>query len=147
MANKIDNVVDKLATQIATLVKADGSGTLKRCLRGVIEPSSHPNTPVLAMAVSSLRRDSTTWTAQVILQLVANAGGQTVDQAVTDLIAAVDAQVAAFVDSANPGGHVDRPDWELWYRPDGDLGALAHVGALGTLRVRVEDPLTIAEVE
>lgn len=146
MANRIDNCVDAIQTKLTTdLVKADGTGVLKAVKRAVISPFTEPNPPVLGLVVSRLSRESTTWTAQVLLMLAANAGGMTCDERVTDLIARTDDKIVELIDAGSAGGCIDRPVWDAWYGLAQRGQPLQHVGALGTLRIRVEDPLLIED--
>jgi len=145
MANRIDNCVDAIEAKLKSgLVKADGTGVLKAVKRGVISPFTETNPPVLGLAVSRLSRDSTTWTAEVLLMLAANAGSLTCDERVTDLIARTDDKIVELIAAGSAGGSIDRPIWDAWYGLAQRGQPLQHVGALGTLRIRVEDPLLIA---
>ena len=146
MANKIDNVVDAIEAKLkAGLVKADGTGVLKAVKRGVVSPFTERNPPVAALAVSRLSRESSTWTAEVLLMLVANAGGVSCDERVTDLIARIDDKIVELINAGSSGGCIDRPVWDFWYALAQRDQPLQHVGAMGTLRIRVEDPLLIED--
>ena len=136
MANKISTVLDNIATKLAELV---ASGTLKAVQRTVINPLKAQNTPVVGLAISRLSRADQIWNADVLLMLLARTGDDTPDEAVIDLVGAVDAKIAALREAGTAAGALDLPVWDLWHHPN--AGHLQRVGAIGGLRIRVEDPL------
>lgn len=142
MANKIDTVMDNLQAELDELVVA---GTLKSVTRAVLEPAAVHDPPALGLVVSRIHREDETWFADVGIFLVANRGGLTVDEAVTELVGLIDGKITEAVDGSALGGHVNRPDWNFWYMPTGQSTGWQHVGAVGTCQMRVLDPLIIAE--
>lgn len=141
MANKIDTVMDNIETKLNELVQADGSGVFKALQRAVINALTTVNPPIFAVAVDHLQCDQGTWTAYVLLQIAANRGGSAADSTVTDLIAEADAQIRALAGSGAAGGGIDQIIWDPWYRPGNNPAHLDHVGAIGSLRIRVEGTL------
>ena len=146
MANKLDTCVDNIGAQLTSaLVAADGSGTLKAVKREVVLPFGEPNTPVLGLVISSIRRADKIWIAEVVIMVAANKGNVSSDERVTELVAAIDAQLTTVKQSGSAGGSIDLPAWEFWYAAQNVGEHLQHVGALATLRVRVEEPLASGE--
>ena len=144
MANKIDNVIDNLETQLKTLVSADGTGVLKSVERRIPNPFAERNPPVLGLVISRVYREiGKIWIAEGGLFLVANKGQTTADETITELVAEIDAQIEALMNSGSAGGSIDNPIFDFWYAPNADNGPLMHVGATGSLRIRVEGPLKI----
>ncbi|HUT58050.1 MAG TPA: hypothetical protein VNA25_09405 [Phycisphaerae bacterium] len=141
MSNKIDTVMDNIVTQLGELVEADGTGVFKAVQRAVINALTAVNLPIFACAVDRLQCDQGTWTAHALLQIAANKGGSAADSTVTDLIAEADAQIRALAGSGAAGGGIDQIIWDPWYRPGNNPAHLDHVGAIGSLRIRVEGTL------
>ena len=138
VANKIDTAVDNIETALGALVVAK---TLKAVSRAVLNPFGQVNVPVLGLAISRLGRENVTWTAELVLMLVANKGNVAADETLTELVAAVDGCITTLVDSGSAGASIDRPVWDTWYAGHNVNEPLQQVGALATLRIRVEDPL------
>ncbi len=141
MSNKIDTVVGNIVTKLEELVEADGTGVFKAVQRAVINALTEINPPIFALAVDRLQCDQGTWTAHVLLQIAANRGGSAADTTVTDLIAEADAKIRELAAAGTAGGGIDQIIWDPWYTPGRSSGYLDHVGAIGALRIRVDNPL------
>lgn len=139
MANKIDTVIDAVETKLNELVEADGSGVLAAVERGVINPLKGQQLPVCGVAPSRFRREGAIWVCEMLIMLAARTGTGDADTAITDVLIEVDAAIEALVDAGTAGGVIDDPVWDSWYQPRGD--SLAVVGAIATLRFKVESPL------
>ena len=139
MANKIDTLIDAVETKLNELVAADGTGVLKAVKRGVINPLKQQQVPVCGVAPSRFRREGDIWVCEILLMLAVRAGTGDADAAITDVLIEVDAKIEALVDAGTAGGFIDDPFWDSWYQPRGD--SMACVGAMATLRFKVEAPL------
>ena len=139
MPNKIDNVFDKIETELAELVP----DTLTAVKREVVNPLKVLEPPLVGLVVSRLSREDDTWTAEGLLMLAANKGNVSMDQAVTELVAALDDKIVELIDKGTAGGAIDRPVWDFWYSAASPDMPLMHVGAIGSIRVRTEDPLIV----
>lgn len=153
MANKIDNTVDAIETAIGAIVQEwggtewveDGSKPFTALKRGVINPFKEPNVPAIGITISRLYRERETWIAELLVMLAANKGDVSCDERVTELVAQLDPKIMS-VNGAGAGGIVDQPTWDFWYDArDLDSAPLAHVGAIGNVRIRASDPLKIEE--
>ncbi len=143
MANRIDTVMDAIETKLKTLVAADGTGVFKAVERAVINPLTANNPPVISLVISRLYREGATWTADVLVMIMADKTSATPDQRVTELVANADGAISALIDAATAGGVIDRPVWDFWYAA-GSSNPQSLVGAIGGLTIRVEDPLLSA---
>ena len=144
VANKVDTVADNITTALQALVTA---GTLKAVRRQVILPFGEINPPVVGLVIADLARQTLDWTATVTIMLVANKGGVSCDERVTELVAVIDGAISALATGGSAGGSIDCPRWDFWYAAQNAGQPLQHVGALASLRVRVEDPILIVEEE
>jgi len=142
MANKISICLDRIETALAALVTA---GTLKAVKRSVIVPEASPRVPALGLAPSRLRREGETWICDVTAMLVTSKGTEEFDETIIDLIAAVDACLTTLIEAGTAGASVDRPKWDTWIQRTPQETQYSYVGAMGELRIRVVDPLTIVE--
>jgi hypothetical protein len=138
MANKIDTVIAALKTQFDTLVT---SGVLKAVSREVLLPFEQSPVPALGLALSRLSGTGVTWEAELAIMLVGNRGNSAGDAAVTELIAKVHGQIITLRAAGSAGGFIDLPVWDLWHAREGAGMPLQLVGAVASLRIRVEDPL------
>ena len=140
MANKIDNVVDNITTALGGLVTVGAIKSVKRC---VLVPATVHSPPAVGLVVDRVWRETTTWFAELLLMLVANKGGVTVDERITELLAAVDGVICTLIAGGKSGGSIDKPMWDIWYSIGNADSGWSQVGALATLRIRVQDPLAI----
>jgi len=143
--NQITRVKNGLVAALNGLVKADGSGVLKSVVHHPIRAGSTIYPPVIGVAVSRVRRETTTWFADVALMLAAGKGSDTPEDAVLETLAEVDAVVEAFIDTFAVGGSLDQPTWDLWYDAPNTNSPLQLVGAIGAMRIRIEGPLKMDE--
>lgn len=135
MANKIETVMGNIETAMAAMVPA----TLKAVKRAVIIPAQVHNPPELGIVISRFYREDKMWVAEVGLFLVANKS--TADWPDTRIIELVAQVHDAIPTSAQAGASLDLPRWDLWHAAGGHDAGWALVGAVGSMRIRVEDPL------
>ncbi len=141
MANKIDNVISAIATKLNELV----DGTLKVVKRRVIIPATvGPALPELGIALSTFRRERNTWICDLELFLVVQKGGGEPDEAITEVVAKVDDKIVVLIDAHTAGGVIDRPIWDAWLDPSDPDSPLSIIGAVGRVRIRVEDPILVS---
>jgi len=142
MANRISIVLAALEHGLQELVD---KGLLRALKRDFISPLTEQNVPILGLVVDDFGRESgptgaPVWRCEVLLPLLLSRGGdEALDEQVIDLVAEVDACVQAVADSDAPGGTIDTPRWTPWYSAKG--GALARVGAVGSIRIRIAGAL------
>ena len=133
MANRITTAIDALAAAITT-----AGLKVKRAHFSVRpEPAA-----VVYLLPSRLSRDGCVWTLAVEISVACTAGESDVDQAVSTVLAALDAALDVAALNVACGGIVELPSWEYIYSARQGAGNL--VGAAGLWSVRFEGPLTTA---
>jgi len=141
VANKLTILTDAIDAKLQALVAA---GTVKGVSRGIIDPLKHKVAPWVALALSRLRRDDRTWIAQMLIQVLPQrASTVDPDEAITDLIAEIEAQLDALRAACTAGGVFDRPNYEYWYTPGSGDFPTRPIGAIGMLDLRIDAPLKI----
>jgi len=139
VANRFSNVLANVRTKLLDLVD---SGTLRAVRNTLLTPTGDAMAPVATVVASRMRRDGSTWIGEALLQVLVGSGGSASEETIVETMAAIDAALAALMDSGSAGGVIDRPVWDFWpHRTAG--GEWVMVGCMATLRVRVEDPLLI----
>jgi hypothetical protein len=143
MANKLDNAIQAVKEALETLVS---NGVLRSVKRGIIEPLTEIEQPVLAFAVSRVQRTggpvaAREYTCEIALQLVCRRGEGDVDDPFLDVLGEVDACLDSLSVAGTAGAAIDAPVWDAWYVPQDE--ALVPVGAIGSLRIRVRGPLKV----
>jgi hypothetical protein len=110
--------------------------------RRVLNPANDADltVPALSILPSRWQREDREWTCVVGLQIISRSREDVADQTVLELCARVDDKVCELIDAGTAGGLIDQPVWDGWYsRANG----LALIGAAGSLRIRVNDPILI----
>jgi len=150
MANKIDNAMDVIAAQFAELITAK---TLRVVERRPVMPYGNASEPILGLVVSRMQRANRIWTAEGLIRVVARKGTYSeTDQALTELMAVLDAKLTEAADTEIPataaGGTpcavVDSPMWDFWYAAENVGQPLARVGLMGTFKLTTETPLIVS---
>ena len=139
MSNKVDTAMTTLTNALIPLGTA---GVFKSIRRGVINPLAETTiaSPVLALAVSRMHRESGSfWVVEVLIQIAAAQKASLADGAIAELVAAVDGAIETLSAGSSAGGVLDQPTWDFWYVHAGS--GLVPVGALGALRMQLESPL------
>lgn len=142
MANKIDTVLGNLKTALNVLATADGGNVLAQtCRRQWVNPEAQGGAePYVAFLPSRISREDTTWTCEVGIQLVCRSDSGEADDVLLTALGHVDRAIEQLAAGGSAGGRIDRPSWQLWYSPTRG-GTLSRVGCVGTVRIRVIDPL------
>ena len=144
MANKISNVITKIAAALEALVTA---GVIRKVYRRPVNPLTERNVPCVAVLASRHQRrggpaGSRDWHSEVLIQVLARQGA-VADEAFLDLMAEVDGALETLAAGGTAGGLLDSPLWDDWYNPSADGAQLLRVGSLGTLSITVEAPLKV----
>jgi len=139
MANLIDNAMDVLVAKLVTEL-VDG-GSFKAVARRVVNALAEPAAPVLGLVPSAAVRTrkaggTVTWEVTLAMAIVARSKDTDSDAAVSELLADLDAALTAYNALAAPKGVADMPRWQFWYAHKHET--LAPVGAVGTIRLRVD---------
>jgi len=142
MANRIDNAVDALEAQLAELVAAK---TLAAVKRELLIAGEQTDLPVLGLFVDEARRrggsgDGEVWEVECLLMLATRAEGAAADQAVFELVGAVQGKIDEFNAADGPGGVADLPHWQTWIEPGRPV---VPCGAIGTLRLTVDGTIAV----
>jgi len=135
MANKLTTVIDNIETALKTI----GNLTVKR---GLINPLTEKNPPVVSLAASRFRRRDDTWMCELLIQAVAVRDSATdPDEAAANLAADMQDKIDGIVNAGTAGGWIAEPTWECWYAAaSGDFPARP-VGVLGLTTVRIDGAL------
>jgi len=140
--NKLLKVIDAIETKMDALVTA---GTLKRFHRRQINWGEEHDVPVAGVYIDSMHRETTTWIAKAVVQLITVTGATHPHDADVLLATAVCAAIEA-VNGTGAGGVIDQPLVEFWYSPFIKDQPRQFLGAQYPLRIRCQDPLTVPAV-
>jgi len=143
VANKIDTLLDAIETGLNTLVEADGGGVLKAVQRGIVDPLTAMKLPVAAILPSeAVRSGGTDWNVDVLLMVCTRCKGDEADATISEIMGEIETVIDGVAASDAPGGAIDMPRWDFWYRPGQHN---VPVGAWATLRLQVTGPIKIPE--
>jgi len=141
MANRLDNVLDGLETELAELVTA---GDLRQVVRRLVNPAKEAEVPILGLLPSSCRAiGQGRWEATAIVRVCTRARNTSADASITDLMAQVVGKIREYNAKSNSNaGTADMPRFDLWY----DVRiSQAPVGAWGIVRISIGEDLLISE--
>lgn len=140
MANKIDNAVDAIVTRLNSVHGPGGTDAIfkKGVARKIILAHRVSSRPVMGIVVDDFWREGgTTWIVNLLLMLVDDAD---MFEDVAKITATLKALAAE--DGTLPA-NMDRPKWHAWHDLATPAGSPKKTGALGSLRIRVQEPFLI----
>lgn len=138
-------MANKLSTAITAIIEALGplvvDGTFRAVHRRLINPFTEMQLPVAGVRLVRWRRtNGQQWEAEILIMLVGRLAQDASEETEVGLAGKVDAKLKALADAGTAGGVIEAPTWEPW-PPMRNDGNLAPVGALGGLKLVVDDPL------
>lgn len=136
MANKLTTVIDAIQAQLETL------SSLKAVQRGLINPVTEKNLPVVALAAHRLRRRDGVWECDLLIQAMPTRDSTIdPDEATADLVAELQDKIEALIDAGTAGGYIAEPVWDCWYTPGSGKFPLRPVGAVGMTTIAIDGAL------
>ena len=147
MANRIDNVLDKIETALKTLVQADGSGVLRSVVRRPINVADETVVPVAGLTIAGMpiRRAggpgaTAIWHVVADLRVCTRATQAECDANVAELMAEIVAVIDTLVATGTAGAAIDMPGFTVV----GGFGPTpAAIGAYAELRIRIQGNLKV----
>jgi hypothetical protein len=135
--NRIDTVLDALATQLALVAG------VRELVRGPVFADTQMLIPAIGLFADRIQRDGKIWHVHVTIAWLGRSARGGAMGNVIAAIAAMDAAVSTVRDSGTAGGYIDTPSFDLWASPLTRGGPITSVGEWGSLAVTVEDPLLV----
>jgi len=139
VANKIDNAADVIVTRLNSVHGPEGTAPIFKKLveRKIILAHRVSSRPVMGIVVDDFWREGTTWIVNLLLMLAD-------DDDLFATVAKIDATLEALAaENGTLPANMDRPKWQAWHDMTTHAGSPKKIGAVGSLRLRVQEPLLI----